>query len=635
MAFIDLSSGKVSVREVPRSWIKSFLGGRGIGSFLLYNLTGPETDPLSPDNVLIVSTGLLAGIPTASGRGQLTGKSPLTGLLGSANFGGHFAPELRFAGFDHLIVKGKAEKPVYIYVEDGTIEIRDASHLWGMDAIETQRAIKEDLGDYRVQSLVIGQAGENLVRFACVKAGVKSAGGRTGMGCLMGSKKLKAIVARGTMEIEPYDPEKLYELCMTLNENIRKTRFFKVMQAYGTMHIFSYTNTAGLVRAKNFQLNQMYPSDKIEAEAIAEYSIGHQGCYGCIIQCRHRYVVEVGGELIYDEGPEYTSQGAWGSMPYINDTKTILICNHLVNKYGLDTLETGNMIAWAIEIFEKGLIDESTTGGMKLRWGDPEVVVELIRKIAFREGFGDILAEGPRGAVEKLGPETKYYMMEIKGMSHLQTDDRAIPSFALGIAVATRGCDHLRSRPAIDLYGLPRDFLEKLFGGPVSSDYRSYEGKARMIWYMEREYAVVDSLGICKFYSHFLTPHGFYRDTFRPYKDFSDLIYYLTGIRIGESELELCGERIYTLERMYLVREGISRKDDYLPERWYKEPTPAGLPIARGRKIEREKFDEMLDQYYDLHGWDGNGVPKQETLEKLGLTEEGIKSLYEEAKAHG
>ena len=632
IAYVDLSKGKVEVKSLPRDWVKLFLGGRGISALILYGLLRPEVDPLSPENVLVVSVGLVAGVPLPSSRVNIGAKSPLTGALGSSNCGGHFAPELRRAGFDHLIITGRAEEPTYLWVSDGCIELRKASHLWGLDTVETQEAIREELGDQSVQSMVIGPAGENLVRFANVRTGVKSSAGRTGMGAVMGSKNLKAIAARGSLDIEFAYPDKVLDLCLTFNENLRKTKFFTVMQAYGSMHIFSYTNTAGMVRVRNSQSNQLFPSENVEAEAIKPYSVGHEGCYGCPIQCRHKYIVENARYgLIYDEGPEYTSQGCWGSMMEINDMECILVCNHLVNRLGLDTLETGNMIAWAIEIFERGLIDEKTTGGLTLRWGNPEIVYELIERIAYKKGFGAILAEGPKRAIERLGEATAYYNMQVKGMSWIQSEDRAIPSFVLGACVATRGADHLRSRPAIDLFGLPKEFLEKLYGGPISSDYTSYEGKERMVWGNELEYAVIDSLGLCKFAcSHFISPHSIYTDTFNAYQELSELIHYVTGLEFSGDQLKTCGERIYTLERMFNVREGFTRKDDYPPQRYFDEPLPDGLPIVRGKRMIREKYEKLLDAYYSLHGWDSNGVPKPETLEKLGLREDEIKRLVGE-----
>jgi aldehyde:ferredoxin oxidoreductase len=296
--------------------------------------------------------------------------------------------------------------------------------------------------------------------------------------------------------------------------------------------------------------------------------------------------------------------------------ETVLVANHMVNKYGLDTLETGGLIAWAMELYEKGIIDKKDTAGLKLEWGDENALFEVITQIAYRKGFGNLLADGFKAAIAKIGKSSEYYAIQIKGMSNLHSDERPTPSLALGIATSTRGADHLRSRPAIDLYGLPEELLEEIYGAPVSSDYTSYEGKSRMVWWQELLYAVTDSIGTCKYQTVFCAVHA------PKWKEFSKLIQLATDMRFTKAQLMEVGERIYTIERMFNLREGFSRKDDMLPERYFTEPTPIGLPMARGKKIDRDRFEKMLDEYYALHGWDENGVPKKETLDRLGLDKE-------------
>ena len=586
--------------------------------YLLYNHLSPGIDPLSPDNVLLIGAGLLTGIPAlGSGRCDIAAKSPITGAIGDSNIGGFFAPEMRMAGFDHLVIKGKAEKPVYLWIHDEEIEILDASHLWGKDTFETQALIRSDHGDEEIKSLVIGNAGENLVRFANVRTGMKNAAGRTGMGCVMGSKNLKAVAARGTMDIKFTHPEQLLDYCKEMIDMVMKNRYSRAASKWGTLVIYSTTNTTGLIRTRNFQLNQLDQGWGIEPEEMDKYTIGMSGCFGCPVSCRHRYTLKEGVFApFFAEGPEYTSLGAFGTMVDCRKMETVLVANHLVNKYGLDTLETGGLIAWAMELYEKGIITEKITNGLKLEWGDEEVLFELIRQITYREGFGNILADGFKIAIEKIGQESKYYAIQVKDMSNLHSDERPTPSFALGIATSTRGADHLRGRPAIDLYGLPEDFLEEIYGAPISSDYRSYEGKSRMVWWQELLYAVTDSLGTCKFQTVFLAVHA------PKWDEFSKLIYLVSGIQYTTSQLMEIGERIYTIERMFNNREGFSRKDDTLPERYFKEATPIGLPRVRDRKINKEKFEKMLDEYYTLHGWDDNGVPTIETIQKLGIEKE-------------
>jgi aldehyde:ferredoxin oxidoreductase len=578
--------------------------------------------------VLTVSAGLLVGtLASASARTHIGAKSPLTGFVGSSNMGGFFAPELRWAGFDHLVIKGKADSPVYLWIHDGEIEIRDGSDLWGEDIPTTQTLIREELNDPEIQALCIGVAGENLVRFANVMTGVKNAAGRSGMGAVMGSKNLKAIAVRGTMDIEIRFPEEALENNAKLLEHIGSTKFAQIMQKWGTMFIYGVTNATGLVRVRNFQLNQQLDGN-IEAEHIEDYALGTEGCYGCIIHCRHKYLIREGQYAgTYAEGPEYTSQGAFGMEVGCNNFETVLIGNHLVNKYGIDTLESGSIIGWAMELYEKGILTDEDTDGLKLEWGNDEAVLEMVKRIAERKGLGDILAEGPLRAAEKIGQDSLKYCIQVKGMSNLHSDERPTPSLALGIATASRGSDHLRSRPAIDLYHLPEPLLRKIYGGPkpydgpLSSDYTTYEGKARMVYWHEMLYEAVDCTGVCKFHSIFLSPNliGF--------EELSKLIYFNTGLEFTPEEIWDIADRAYTIERLFNIREGLTRADDWLVDRYFDEPTPIGLPIARNKSLDREKFRQLIDEYYELHGWDEQGVPRPETLKNLGLDSEPSQRL--------
>jgi len=623
IAYIDLTNEEVETAPIPIEMRKLYLGGRGLDMYLLYNHLEPGVDPLGPKNVLTVSAGILTGtLASASARTHIGAKSPLTGFLGSSNMGGFFGPELRWAGFDHLVIKGKADKPTYLWIHDGEIEFRDASDVWGEDVFDTQELIKEELDDPEVKVLCIGIAGENLVRFANVMTGMKNAAGRSGMGAVMGSKNLKAIAVRGTMDIEIRFPEKALENNTRLLEHIGSTKFAQIMQKWGTMFIYGNTNTVGLVRNRNFQLNQQVGGD-IECEHIEEYSTGTEGCYGCILHCRHKYMIKNGPYAgTYAEGPEYTSQGAFGMEVGCNNFETILVGNHLVNKYGLDTLEIGSMLGWAMELYEKGILTDEDTDGLNLDWGNDEAVLEMITRIAERKGLGDILAEGPLRAAEKIGQDSIKYLIHVKGMSNLHSDERPTPSLALGIATGSRGSDHLRSRPAIDLYHLPEPLLRKIYGGPkpydgpLSSDYTSYEGKPRMVQWQEMMYEAIDCTGVCKYHTIFLSPNliGF--------EELSRLIYLNTGLEFTPEEIWDIADRAYTVERLFNIREGLTREDDWLVDRYFDEPTPIGLPIVRGKTIDREKFKQMIDEYYELHEWDENGVPRPETLEKLGLDDE-------------
>ncbi|MHA2249234.1 MAG: aldehyde ferredoxin oxidoreductase family protein [Candidatus Kariarchaeaceae archaeon] len=615
IAYIDLSKEKIKTQEIPKSLRKQFLGGRGINVYHLYKHIAPGIDPLSPENALMIGTGLLTGIPAlGAGRCDIAAKSPLTGAVGDSNIGGFFAPELRLAGYDHLIITGKAKNPTNLFIQDGTIELRKADHLWGLDTFETQDQIRSDQNDEEIKSLVIGVAGEKLVRYANVRTGMKNAAGRTGLGCVMGSKNLKAISARGTLDIEFAYPEELLKYSQEMNEMMTSSRWARAQSKWGTLIIYSNTNTTGLIRTRNFQKNLLEGGEDLEPEVMDKYTIGMSGCYGCSIHCRHRYELKDSPEgRIFGEGPEYTSLGAFGSMVDCKRMETVLYANHLVNKFGIDTLEIGGIIAWVMELYEKGILNEETTDGLKLDWGNQEVLYELIRKISYREDFGNLLADGFIPAIERFGKETGYYALQIKGMSNLHSDERPTPSLALGIATSSRGADHLRSRPAIDLYGLPEDLLEEIYGGPVSSDYTSYEGKARMVHWQELLYAVTDSIGTCKFQTVFCAVHA------PKWEEFSKLIHLTSGMEYSKAQIMQVGERVTTLERMFNNREGFTRQDDRLPERFFKEPTPLGFPIVKNKTIDAKKFETMIDEYYAFHEWDNSGIPTEQTIQKLQL----------------
>lgn len=624
IAYINLTTGEIETKPIPIKMRKMFLGGRGLDMYLMYNHIKPGVDPLGPENVAFVSAGILVGtLASASARTHIGGKSPLTSFVGSANMGGFFGPELRWAGFDHLVIKGKAGKPVYLWIHNGEIEIRDAASIWGKTVHKTQEIIREELGDREIKVLTIGPAGEKLVRYANVMTGLKNSGGRTGMGALLGSKNLKAIAVRGTMDIKIEHPKEALEYNKKVINQITSSKVAQTLSRLGTPFIWGTTNSQGLVRVRNFQLNQLEDSDDVEAERINELSIGKTSCFGCQVHCRGRYIIPEGRYAgVYAEGPEYTSQGAWAGEPGCKSALTILVCNHLVNAYGLDTLETGSLIAWAMELYEKGILTNRDTDGLELRFGNDEAVIEMVHRIGRREGLGNILAEGGLRAAEKIGNDSIKYLIHVKGLSNVHSDERPTPALALGIATASRGADHLRSRAAIDLYHLPEPVLRKIYSQPVAydgqltSDYRDYEGKPWQVMWQELCFEAVDCLGICKFHTTFLGP------TLPNFEEWSKLLYYNTGLELSPLDIWNVADRAYTMERLFNIREGLTRKDDWLVDRYFDEPTKLGTPGVRGRTIDRDRFKQMIDQYYEHHGWDENGVPRPETLQRLGIDKE-------------
>ncbi|MFC1998677.1 aldehyde ferredoxin oxidoreductase family protein [Chloroflexota bacterium] len=621
IAYIDLTTGDIETKPIPVKLRKKYIGGRGLDMYLLYNHVEPGIDALGSENVALISAGVLVGTPSSgTGRTHIAGKSPLTGYVGSSNMGGFFSCELRWAGYDHLVITGKADKPSYLWIHDGVIEIRDAAYLWGLDTQETQQAIRNKHGDEEIQALTIGLAGENLVRYANVMTSLKNAGGRTGMGALLGSKNLKAVAVRGTLDLKLAHPEEALAYNKRMIDDIMSAKSSKVMGRWGTPNIWGVTNSSGMVRVRNFQRNQLENATAVECEELEKYSVGRAACFGCQMHCRGRYRIPDGPyKGTYGEGPEYTAQGAFAGEVECTGPMTVLTGNHLTNIYGLDNLETGSMIAWAMELYELGILTDEDTDGIKLNFGNDEAVIEMIGRIARREGLGAILAEGPLRAAEMIGKGSEKYLVHAKGMSNLHSDERPTPSLALGVATSSRGSDHIRSRAAIDLFGLPDSLLNEVYGqptpydGPMNSDYTSYEGKARQVLWQEMCFTAVDCLGICKFHTVFLGPN------YPNFEEWSKLLYYNTGLELSPLDIWNVADRCYTLERMFNLREGLTRKDDMLVDRYYDEPAPDGIGKVRGSKIDRNKYNTMLDEYYEMHEWDKNGVPKKATLKKLGL----------------
>ena len=394
IAYINLSTGKIEIKPIPIEIRKKFLGGRGLDAYLLYNHTEKGCDPLGPKNALVISGGILtATCASATARTHVMAKSPLTGLLGSANMGGFFAPELAWAGFHHLVIKGKAKKPVYLWIHNGEIEIRDAEKLWGLTTTDTQWEIRKELNDEEIKSLVIGPAGENLVRFANVMTGIKNAGGRSGMGAVMGSKNLKAVAVRGTMDITIAHPKEALEYNKRFIDQITSSKVNQTQGTLGTPFIWGATNSWGGIRTRNFQYNQCEYADDIEPERIDEIATETMGpyhmtgCFGCQVHCRAQYKIPSGPYAgKYDEGPEYTSQGAFGGEPDCKSAVTVLTGNHLVDQYGMDNLETGSLISWAMELFELGIITKKQTGGLDLNFGNDEALLEMVHRICYRKG---------------------------------------------------------------------------------------------------------------------------------------------------------------------------------------------------------------------------------------------------------
>lgn len=615
VGFINLTNDSIEIKPVPLDLRKKFLGGRGINMHFLSQSYTSQLDPFSPDNPLIFGAGLLTGTLGFGSRMNITSKSPESGHLGDANVGGDFGAELVKSGMSHLVIKGKSKSPIYLLIKNGKVEIRDAQKLKGLDTVETQKRIRQELGDEKVQVACIGLAGENRVRFAAIRTGLKNSAARTGLGAVMGSKNLKAVAVRGSLDITISDPINYQKYYLEQMKTLMETKWVQALGRYGTPLLFQYANAMGFLSVRNNQWTTVGDQGyALEAEALESFSTGMLSCFGCPAHCRHRFSIEEGKHMgTKGEGPEYASIGSLGTKLGNLDLQNIIYATELCNRYGLDTISTGSYMAWAMELYQRGIIDQEITE-IPLNWGDGEVILELLHRIARRKGFGNILAEGPH-AGEVFGEASRDYLLNIKNFPIEMTDERLPKSFALGMATSSRGACHMRSRPSLDVLGLPEDVLKKIYGGPVSSQFSSYSGKGRMVWWHELLNAVCDSLGFCRFLTVFSSPHA------PQYKQFSKLIALSTGLVLTPKELKTIGERIYTLERTMLVKDGMTRKEDTLPKRYFDEPIAEGP--AQGEVILRDAFDKMLDEYYRLHGWDERGVPKKENLKRLGLFEFG------------
>ena len=472
---------------------------------------------------------------------------------GDANAGGSFGPELKFAGYDHVVIKGKAEKPVYLFIDDDEVQIRKADHLWGKDTWETDKIIKqESSGDREIQIAYIGPAGENLARIACVMSNLTRAAGSTGQGAVMGSKNLKAIAVRGTKGIRVAHPEEFTKAVKNAYKSIVSDELnYESLRKYGTPVLVNLLNATGSFSYRNMQEGYMEEADKISGETLLDtYVVGHKACFGCIIGCGRVCVVKDGEYRgAYGEKLEYTALATFGGTCANSNLASIIYENKLCNQYGLDTIRTGLAIAWSMECYQRHLITTKDTGGIELEWGDHHVMDDLIHKMARREGFGDVLADGSVFAAKKMDKGLKYAFIH-------GCDMRSRMGGALSYCTSTRGSDHLRGMPLIEQYGMfPKETYEELYGISEIGDMGSRVGKAPLVIWNENLCAVADALEICKFPTAWLEVFKGLR-----FKEFAELFSATSGIRSMANDMMKVGERIYNLERAYCIREGMTRK---------------------------------------------------------------------------
>ncbi len=607
---VNLSNEKVVQKPLDKDLTLNFLGGRGINVKLLHDELKFGIDPLGPENILIFGTGPLTGTTGPSaGRYNVTALSPLTGILGDSNSGGFFAPELKYTGFDHLLINGKAKKPMYLWINDDEVEFKDAVDIWGKDTWETQKIIREELGDQEIQMACIGPAGEKLVRFANVRTGLKNSAGRTGMGAVMGSKNLKAIAVRGSKGVKIARPREFEELCLKVRETLEAHSLCKAWAVEGTLWLEKVLGMSGLAPIRNWQTNVFPELDAVSSMAfLKNHSIKSKACFGCSMHCSHFYRIKGGpfdGEI--GEGPEY-SVHAIGPNCGNSDLPSILHMYNLCNKYGIDVLTTGNAIALSMELYQRGIISEEDMDGIRLEWGNYGAMIEIINKIANRDGFGNILAEGLLNAARRIGKVAERYVVHTKCLDYSQTEGRVARGSALAYSVSTRGADHLRGLSRIE-WGSPED-AEKALGTRAACDPKTYEGKAALTIWAETRNTVADCLEVCKFPTVWMGQLG-------AVKELAEIFSAATGVDMDENRMGKAAERVYNVERAFIVERGITRADDYPPRRFLEVPIYEG-PF-KGERIEIEKYSEMLDEYYKLRGWTADGVPTRAKLDELDI----------------
>jgi aldehyde:ferredoxin oxidoreductase len=616
---VNLTKKEVKVEELKKDRCKLYIGQSGFGAKILWEEMQPKTDPLSPDNILISSTGPFTGtlIP-GSGSISYQFKSPATEAWAETRSGGSFGPKLKFAGFDLIVVTGKAEKPVYLWVHDGTCEIKNAEQLWGKTVHETTDRILREIGQPEASVACIGPAGEKLVKFAAIMNDYDRAAGRTGGGAVFASKNLKAIAASGEEGIEAADPDKFYEAVMEASETMRKYFFQELIGGLGTIGLVNALNAAGTLPTKNFVTCFFPAADTVSGETLAEkYLIKRRACFGCTIGCG-RYAWVPFGRFMSPphEGPEYESADMLGVQSLIENLEAVIRANYLCNNYGLDTISTGNVIAFATEAFEKGVITEKDTDGLKLEWNNPNVLLTLIDKIAKREGVGNLLAEGVKRAAEKIGKGADKFAVHVKGLEVPAHDPRGESrSFAIQYAVSPRGACHMHPNWAGAYDFVPLDNGLKPHGLPwPPPDKFAETGVKRGVAYklLALHGELAEMLGICRFYLWGGEDFGL---TCLTPKRLATLYSTLTGFKMDEFELMKAAERVWNLKRCFNLREGLTRKDDKLPKRLL-EPIMTGP--TEGQAVKDP--DGILDEYYEASGWDKNtGIPTRRKLEELGL----------------
>jgi aldehyde:ferredoxin oxidoreductase len=596
---VDLNTGKTSVELLNNDYAKKYIGGIGLGMRLWLENTKPGVDPLGPDNTLVLALGPVSGtmFPTGGNGHAFIARSPETYAVGEAVSHGTFGAELKRAGYDAVILKGKSEKLVYVWIDDDSVQLLDAAHLAGKSPSETEEAIKDELGDYYVRVASIGLAGEKQSRIASIINEKTRAAGRTGLGAVMGSKNVKAIAVRGTHDVVPAKPDEFMDMVREYHERMKGPATQKY-RTLGTTESLMVNNSQYCLPTRNYSNAHFEDADKVSAETINEkYVAKIIGCNSCAMRCEH--------EVVISEGPykgtmariDYDALWALGPNCGINQLDAVIEGTSLCNYYGLDAASAGVTVAFAMDCYENGLLSQKDFDGVEAQFGNSEALIQIIKKMGNREGIGEILADGVRMASQKIDKGAERLAQHIKGLEVTGYDLRCLKTAALGYAVSFRGADHDRHGTyTIDINGK----VDRL---------KAEKGRGRLVKDMEDIYALIDSLIVCK------NSRGtYYKET----QDLARLYNLVTGIEMPPEEMKKAGERINTLGRLINIREGLSRKDDTLPWKVMNVPIPDEGPM-KGAFVSQEELDLLLDDYYSSRGWTASGVPTTAKLKELGM----------------
>jgi len=601
---VELSNEKISTEPLNRDWAKKFIGGKGLGARYLFEELKPGVDPLSPDNVLMIWTGPLVGtmVPLTSRYAVVT-KSPLTGTFLDSYAGGYFGPELKYAGFDGVIIKGKASKPVYLWINDGKAEIRDAKNLWGKDNFKTEELIRKETGQNKARIASTGPAGEKLSLIAGVTSDLTRNAGRGGGGAVFGSKNLKAVAVRGTQGLDVPDIQEFVKMSKEmLLKDVVENPDHAGMITDGTPIIVDMSQNAAILPTRDWSSGEFEGSAGINSDALkTRVLVRRKACMGCGIACGSYSKVTKGMfKGAATEGPEYETIGLSGSNCGIKNIEAIVKFAEECDKLGLDTMSAGSVTAFAMDLYEKKILSKKDTGGLDLKFGNEEAFAKMPAMIAKRELIGDALADGSKRAAKKIGKGAEKLVIESKGSEYPAYDPRGSIGMALAYATSDRGADHNRAWPvAQDAYGS---------GDPWNTD-----GKAAICVEDNTRTSVKWSFIFCDFYAV-------------NFKNMAKYYTAVTGVPADEEYLRSIGRRVWNLTRSFNAREGFTRKDDNLPERMEKEPLQSGK--TKGKAVSRADFEKMLSEYYNLWGWDEQGRPTKKTLEEVGLSDIAKKLPY-------